>query len=224
MASTHLVATLALTVAAFAPHASAFTTLPTLPRASSLRSTTCKGALRMQEGGSPKPELGLAKLFVEGNEQVEEVFSFLQSTTYRKEREGFLLGEIFADRVIREGGFTEFAETVNGRVAQVAFPLAVLETGNGDLLTQLSDHPVKAMLLSALIVYASLPPLFESAENDRRGASLFKMAVPPEARRGLMNFYTVFELDKIFTPAAERTNSRAAMFAMGFYLLTATIF
>jgi hypothetical protein len=178
----------------------------------------------MQESGPAKPDLGVAKIFAEGNEQVEDAFSFLQATNYRKEREGFLLGDIFADRVIREGGFTEFAETVNGRVAQIAFPLAVLETGNGDLLTQLSDHPIKALLLSGLIVYASLPPLFDAEEGDRRGASLFKMAVPPEARRGLMNFYTVFDLDKLFTPAAERTNSRAAMLAMGFYLITATIF
>lgn len=36
-----------------------------------------------------------------------------------KEREGFLLGEMYADKIIREGGFTEFAETVNGRIAQV---------------------------------------------------------------------------------------------------------
>ena len=171
MASTKLVATLALAVATFAPHTSAFSTASTLPRAMSLRSAACKGALRMQESGPKKADLGVAKVFAEGNEQVEEAFSFLQATNYRKEREGFLLGDIFADRVIREGGFTEFAETVNGRVAQVAFPLAVLETGNGDLLTQLSDHPVKALLLSAFIVYASLPPLFDSEENDRRGAS-----------------------------------------------------
>lgn len=223
MASTKLVATLAVAVATLAPHSSAFSTGSALPRAISLRSATCKGALRMQESPT-KPELGVAKIFAEGNEQVEDAFSFLQATNYRKEREGFLLGDIFADRVIREGGFTEFAETVNGRVAQIAFPLAVMETGNGDLLTQLSDHPIKALLLSGLIVYASLPPLFDAEENDRRGASLFKIAVPPEARRGLMNFYTVFDLDKIFTPAAERTNSRAAMIAMGFYLLTATLF
>ena len=223
MASTKLVA-FALAVATFAPHASAFNTLSMLPRATGLRSSACKGTLRMQESGPQKADLGVGKVFLEGNELVEESFAFLQATNYRKEREGFLLGDIFADRIIREGGFTEFAEKVNGRVAQVAFPLAVLETGNGDLLTQLSDHPVKALLISAFIAYASLPPLFDAAENDRRGASLFKIAVPPEARRGLMNFYTVFELDKIFTPAAERTNSRAAMAAMGFYLFTALLF
>ena len=43
---------------------------------------------------------------------------------------------------MRHGGFSSFSEKVNGRLAQLAFPLALAATGDGDLLTQLADHPV----------------------------------------------------------------------------------
>eukprot|EP00960_Hanusia_phi_P074039 768138-Hanusia_phi.AAC.2 len=162
-----------------------------------------------------KVNLGLAKIWAEDVDQ---------SKTYNKEREGFFFGDVFADGVIRNGGFSEFAETVNGRVAQLAFPLAVGETFNGDLLSQIADHPIKVLLLCALVTYASLPPLFEARTDDRRGASVFKAAVPPEVRKGLVSVFETFELNKIFSPEAELTNSRAAMIAMGFYLFTAAIF
>lgn len=38
---------------------------------------------------------------------------------------------------------SEFAETVNGRIAQVAFPLALGQTFQGDILTQVAEHPIK---------------------------------------------------------------------------------
>ena len=47
----------------------------------------------------------------------------------------------------RNGGFTPFAEKVNGRVAQIAFPLGLMDTFNGDLLDQLAAHPIQVKLL-----------------------------------------------------------------------------
>ncbi len=87
--------------------------------------------------------LGLAEPVLGGNAKAKEIFGFLQSKTFSKDREGFILGDVFADAVVRNGGFTEFAEKVNGRVAQVAFPLGLMETFNGDLIDQLAAHPIQ---------------------------------------------------------------------------------
>merc|ERR1719409_1941454 len=97
--------------------------------------------------------LGLAEPVLGGNAKAKEVFGFLQSKTFSKDREGFILGDVFADAVVRNGGFTEFAEKVNGRVAQVAFPL--------DLIDQLAAHPIQVIFWSLLTVYASLPPMLD---------------------------------------------------------------
>ena len=168
--------------------------------------------------------LGLAAALMGNNEKAKEIFGFLQSRTFSKDREGFILGDVFADGVIRNGGFTEFAEKVNGRVAQLAFPIGLTQTFNGDLLDQLAANPMQALALSSLILYASLPPLFDTRADDRRGISVFKASVPAEVRKGLMEQYRSAGLDKIFTEEAERTNSRAAMGAVGFWLLTACLF
>jgi len=168
--------------------------------------------------------LGLAEPVLGGNAKAKEVFGFLQSKTFSKDREGFILGDVFADAVVRNGGFTEFAEKVNGRVAQVAFPLGLMETFNGDLIDQLAAHPIQVIFWSLLTVYASLPPMLDERTDDRRSIAVFKASVPAEVRTGLQDAYDKAGLDKIFTPEAELTNSRAAMIAMAVWLTTAAIF
>lgn len=96
---------------------------------------------------------GLSAPVLGNNEQAKEIFGFLQAKTFTKDREGFILGDVFADGVVRNGGFTEFAEKVNGRVAQIAFPLGLGETFNGDLLDQLAAHPIQ--------VSFTVAPIFE---------------------------------------------------------------
>lgn len=201
--------------------------------------------------------LGLAAPVLGDNAQAKEVFGFLQSKTYTKDREGFILGDVFADGVVRNGGFSEFSEKVNGRVAQIAFPLGLSQTfgEDGDFLNQLAIHPIQvdifpcrftnfepstdsmrrlcacmrssssgerlqlilaiamtqccrtsaaymgavaeqALLLSGVILYASLPPLFDAREDDRRAISVFKAAVPGEVRTQLMDIYGKSGLDK----------------------------
>jgi hypothetical protein len=95
-----------------------------------------------------KVTLGLSEAVLGDNEKAKEVFGFLQSKTFSKDREGFILGDVFADGVVRNGGFTEFAEKVNGRVAMLAFPIGLGETFNGDLLDQLAAHPVQVITRS----------------------------------------------------------------------------
>eukprot|EP00283_Hemiselmis_rufescens_P005574 CAMPEP_0173434732 /NCGR_PEP_ID=MMETSP1357-20121228/13283_1 /TAXON_ID=77926 /ORGANISM="Hemiselmis rufescens, Strain PCC563" /LENGTH=221 /DNA_ID=CAMNT_0014399627 /DNA_START=11 /DNA_END=676 /DNA_ORIENTATION=- len=172
----------------------------------------------------PKPTLGVASPLLEGNEQAEKLFGFLQSKSFIKEREGFLVGEMFADGCIRNSGFTEFSEKVNGRIAQVAFPLALGETFNGDVLTQLAESPVTALMLMMAITAASLPPVFEENQDDRRAASMMRVVVPPEINDKVMDAFKSSGMDKIFTEEAERTNSRAAMAAFGVWIATAMIF
>jgi hypothetical protein len=105
--------------------------------------------LKMQ-ATDEKVTLGLAEPVLGGNEQAKEIFGFLQSKTFSKDREGYIMGDVFADGVVRNGGFTEFAEKVNGRVAQIAFPIGLTETFNGDLLEQLAAHPIKVVIYSIL--------------------------------------------------------------------------
>ena len=47
----------------------------------------------------------------------------IRDRSFSTDREGFILGDIFADTVVRNGGFSDFAEKVNGRTAQVAPPV-----------------------------------------------------------------------------------------------------
>ena len=103
MAASHRIATLALAVAVCLSETSAFSLAPLLPRPANLRSSAVRPLSMQLE--RPKPDLGLAKFFVEDNEQAADVFAFLQATDYRKEREGLLMGDVIADRIIRQGGF-----------------------------------------------------------------------------------------------------------------------
>jgi hypothetical protein len=148
-----------------------------------------------------KVTLGLAESVLSGNEQAKEIFGFLQSKTFSKDREGFILGDVFADGVVRNGGFSEFSEKVNGRVAQIAFPMAISQTFSeeGDFLDLLAAHPIQALLYSGIILYASLPPLFEARDDDRRSIAVFRAAVPGEYREKIMDLYNKSGLDK-FVP------------------------
>ena len=193
-------------------------------RPASLRAPAAAG-LKMQ-ATEDKVTLGLAESVLSGNEQAKEIFGFLQSKTFSKDREGFILGDVFADGVVRNGGFSEFSEKVNGRVAQIAFPMAISQTFSeeGDFLDLLAAHPIQALLYSGIILYASLPPLFEARDDDRRSIAVFRAAVPGEYREKIMDLYNKSGLDKIFTEEAELTNSRAAMAAMGVFIVTASLF
>merc|ERR1719310_150084 len=94
----------------------------------------------------------------------------------------------------------------------------------GDFLDLLAAHPIQALLYSGIILYASLPPLFEAREDDCRSIAVFRAAVPGEYREKIMDLYNKSGLDKIFTEEAELTNSRAAMAAMGVFIVTASLF
>jgi len=101
---------------------------------------------------------GLSAPVLGNNEQAKQIFGFLQAKTFTKDREGFILGDVFADGVIRNGGFTEFAEKDNGRVAQIAFPLGLGETFNGDLLDQLAAHPIQvSFTIASIFEHLPLP-------------------------------------------------------------------
>lgn len=113
-----------------------------------------------------KVTLGLSEAILGDNAKAKEIFGFLQSKKFSKDREGFILGDVFADGVVRNGGFTEFAEKVNGRVAMLAFPLGLTETFNGDLLDQLAAHPVQVIKSSRDTHAVIRPPLRLCKHND----------------------------------------------------------
>jgi hypothetical protein len=123
---------------------------------------------------------------------------------------------------LNDNGFTEFAETVNGRIAQVVFFLTLFQRGDETLFAQIFEHPQQAIMLSATIILASLPPAIELAETDRRNTGQYsgmnKIVVPPVIRGTLMQLYYNVGLDYVFTTNAEQVNSRWAMMGMAFYL------
>ena len=169
--------------------------------------------------------LGLAEPVLGGMEGAKSVFGFLQSRTVRLEREGFLFGDIFADAIIRQAGFTPLAETINGRVAQLAFPLVLANmASHGDALTQLAAHPLLALMLSGAVTLATLPPVFDAKTDDRRQAAVVRALVPAAIRDQLLDVYRSSPLQDVFTAKAELTNSRAAMLAMGVLVGFAALF
>jgi hypothetical protein len=123
---------------------------------------------------------------------------------------------------MNDNGFTQFAETVNGRIAQVVFFLAMFQRGDETLFAKISEHPDQAIVISASILLASLPPAIELAETDLRNtgkySGMLKIAMPSGIRSALMRLYYDVGLDYVFTPDAEQSNSRWAMVGMGFYL------
>jgi hypothetical protein len=123
---------------------------------------------------------------------------------------------------MNDNGYTQFAETVNGRIAQVVFFLALFQRGESTLFEQISEHPGQAILISASIMLASLPPAIELAETDLRNtgkySGMLKIEMPSFIRRTLMRLYYDLGLDYVFTPDAEQSNSRWAMVGMAFYL------
>ena len=99
---------------------------PTRADAKKARQRTPPQSLRSQAtaAAAVKPvTLGLAEGALAGKEGAKAIFGFLQSRSFSTDREGFILGDIFADTVVRNGGFSDFAEKVNGRTAQVAPPV-----------------------------------------------------------------------------------------------------
>ena len=60
----------------------------------------------------------------------------------------------------------------------------------------------QALLLSSIILYASLPPLFEARTDDRRSIAVFKASVPSEVRTTLQDLYDGAGLGK-YVPFAQ---------------------
>jgi hypothetical protein len=168
--------------------------------------------------------LGLAEPVLGGLSAAQEVFGFLQSRRLSVEREGFIFGDVFANEIVRNGGWSELSEKINGRLAQVAFLMALASTGDGDVLEQIANHPIQALFLSGVVALASLPPVMDANTADRRPVAVFKALVPAELRVQVINAFEQSPLSSIFTEEAELTNSRAAMLAMGVFLATAALF
>ena len=124
-----------------------------------------------------------------------------------------LFVEKYGETLYREAGFTETAEKINGRLAQVGFVLAVQNTFNGDVLTLIAKYPLLVALVTAGIAGASLVPVANP------------QGYFPEGLKGtVMKAYEGANLDDVFSEKAEIINGRAAMLGMGVFLLTATIF
>ena len=94
--------------------------------------------LAMAAGGSSVPK------FIKdtGNEQLIGAFKFLGSDQMTGPGSELLFVEKYGETLYREAGFTETAEKINGRLAQVGFVLAVQNTFNGDVLTLIAKYPL----------------------------------------------------------------------------------
>lgn len=57
--------------------------------------------LALKSAATEEVTLGLAEPILGSNAKAKEVFGFLQSKTFSKDREGFIMGDVFADGVVR---------------------------------------------------------------------------------------------------------------------------
>jgi len=194
--------------------------------------------------------LGLAEKYLGDVPEAKKVFAFLQSTDYNPltsdqtkqvnealSSAGTAIQEaamkdgkpFFGDfasawvysNVVLKGGFNEYTEKINGRVAQLAFPYVVLQTFDGDFLDLLSSQWFSATLFTWAIIVASAVVTPEgSISGDPVGKALDSL--PADARKSLDE--GLDKVKEIFTEDAELTNSRAAMAAMGVFVVTALLF
>ena len=201
-----------------------------------------------------EPSLGLAEPYIKDIKEAKDVFSFLQSKSYsplssdqEKQvtdaltsastkieelvlQDGKLPSDDFVStwvysKVWKNGGFNEFAEKVNGRVAQVAFPSVLLQTFDGDFLDLLSSQPIQATFWTWAIIVASVVTAAPPIGDENIGGDPAKVIVDalPESASA-QGKEVIDKIKTIFTPEAELTNSRACMAAMGVWVLTALLF
>ena len=163
--------------------------------------------MKMADGGAVVPKF-IADLDIP---QLTAAFKFLGSTETSAGE--LLFVEKYGETMFRQSGWTTTAELINGRVAQIGFVLALLNTFNGDVLSCIAKYPVAVALTAAVISGASLVPTVMP-----RGYG------PESLKESVMSAYDGAGLDKIFTPNAEMINGRASMVGFAFFLLTATIF
>ena len=93
-----------------------------------------------------------------GNESLIQAFKFLGSDQMTGQGSELLFVEKYGETLYREAGFTETAEKINGRLAQVGFVLALQNTFNGDVLTLMAKYPLLVSLVVIGIAGASLVP------------------------------------------------------------------
>eukprot|EP00277_Geminigera_cryophila_P015836 CAMPEP_0179451076 /NCGR_PEP_ID=MMETSP0799-20121207/35146_1 /TAXON_ID=46947 /ORGANISM="Geminigera cryophila, Strain CCMP2564" /LENGTH=247 /DNA_ID=CAMNT_0021246005 /DNA_START=8 /DNA_END=751 /DNA_ORIENTATION=- len=215
---------------------------PTLARSSA--------GLRMQVDES-KVTLGLAEPYLKDIKEAKQAFALLQSKTYSPfsadqtkqvtgaldslgssimkaaENDGkYLGGDVVSTwlytKVMKNGGFSEFSEKVNGRVAQVAFPCVLLQSFDGDFLDLLSDQPLSATFWTWLIVFGSTMTYGEGPSISGDPVAKFMDTLPADSKTTALE--VMGKVKAIFTEEAELTNSRAAMAAMGVWIMTAYVF
>jgi hypothetical protein len=148
-----------------------------------------------------------------GNESLIQAFKFLGSDQMTGQGSELLFVEKYGETLYREAGFTETAEKINGRLAQVGFVLAVQNTFNGDVLTLMAKYPLLVFLVVAGVAGASIVP----TANPQ--------GYFPDALKGsVMKAYESAGLNDVFSEKAETINGRAAMLGMGIFLATAIVF
>ena len=148
-----------------------------------------------------------------GNEQLIQVFKFLGSDQMTGPGSELLFVEKYGETLYREAGFTETAEKINGRLAQIGFVLALQNTFNGDVLTLMGRYPLLVALVVSGVAAASLVPTCNP------------QGYFPDALKGsVMKAYESAGLDDVFSEKAEMINGRAAMLGMAVFIATAVVF
>ena len=92
-----------------------------------------------------------------GNESLIQAFKFLGSDQMTGQGSELLFVEKYGETLYREAGFTETAEKINGRLAQVGFVLALQNTFNGDVLTLMAKYP---LLVSLVVIGIAMSVVF----------------------------------------------------------------
>ena len=141
------------------------------------------------------------------------MFKFLGSTDQTGPGSELLFVEKYGETLYRESGWTDTAELINGRLAQVGFVMALMNTFNGDVLDMMARSPLVVFLVGASITGASLVQVAQP-----------KGYFPDGLIDATMKAYEGAGLNEVFNATSEKVNGRAAMVGMAVFLATATIF
>ena len=116
-------------------------------------------------------------------------------------------------RLLADQGWTEAAETLNGRAAMVgALHMTLTAPFFGDVLVQVANAPTPLATLLPILTFASMAP--------RMGNAL----VPASVRDPIMEQWKAVDGPKIFTPELERAVGRLAMAGLAGYVALAILF
>ncbi|XRA97604.1 carotene biosynthesis-related protein CBR [Pycnococcus provasolii] len=161
------------------------------------------------EGGAAVPA------WVPDVPELKKALTFLAGTDGASEIGNKILVEKYGKTFYEQMGFTEWAELLNGRLAQLGFLAYCHHMFDGDVITQAAAFPntLGVAIQIVAITAASLVPVVDKTAGY----------IPDNVQKPVMEFYEK-NLSGVFPETSERVNGRAAMLGMAALVALGVVF